>query len=460
MSLPQPLNGFVPRRKMPYDSVIVGLGETGRSCVRFLLERGERIAVTDTRPCPPGLAWLRECCPHVHAAPGALDVKLLTQAGRVIASPGVVLPELLSRQLRRAGVEVIGDVELFCRHASAPIVAISGTNGKSTVTALLGEMAARAGLRAPTGGNLGPPALDLLSQGEVDYYLLELSSFQLARTYSLNAHAAVVLNIDVDHLDRHGSWDRYVAAKRKVYAGDGLMVLNADDPGVCRLAQAGRRMVRYSTRDDAAELCMRRDEQGDIWLCQGRRRVIRQAELGLAGEHNAGNALACIALADSLGIAPAVVVETLRAFTGLAHRCQRVSQYRGIRWYNDSKATNIAATAAAVSSLAGRGAIVLIAGGDGKGADFSALRPVLADRVRHAVLIGRDAPRIAAGLGTQLPSTLARDMEAAVQCAGRLAKEGDIVLLSPACSSLDQYQDYRARGEAFVASVRALEGDG
>ena len=443
-----------------YDSAIIGLGATGWSLARFLLGRGEHIAITDTRDQPPYLAQLQECAPDSDLALGRLDQDLLLRARRVFVSPGVSLPDALVACLRAAGVVLASDIELFCQHARSPIVAVTGSNGKSTVVTLLGECAAHAGLCAPTGGNLGPPALDLLaSERPVDYYLLELSSFQLLHTHSLNAHAAVVLNFSDDHLDRHGDRRHYWQAKRHIYAGDGLMVINVDDPMVCGLVSADRRLCRYSLRDPQAELHIAHDTGGVAWLCQGSRRLLRCSQLALPGEHNLSNALACLALAGSMGIDAGDCVPVLRRFTGLAHRLQSLGHYRGVPWYNDSKATNVAATCAAVDTLAGSSGIILLAGGDAKGADFAPLAAACVGRVRHALLFGRDAACIEAQLTGRLPCTRVADLAAAVRHAARLATPGDSVLLSPACASSDAYVDYQARGEDFIRQVQAL-GDG
>ena len=439
-----------------YDSAVIGLGETGWSLARFLLAQGEKIVVVDTRQHPPFLQALRERWPQVSVALGGLDISTLLASQRVLVSPGVSLPAALCRHLEEAGIPVQSDIDLFCQHAQAPIIAVTGSNGKSTVTTLLGEMAKQAELHAPTGGNLGPPALDLLAARDVDYYLLELSSFQLSHTHSLNAHAAVILNFSEDHLDRHRDVNDYLDAKRRIYVGDGLMVINADDPVTNRLIEPGRRVRRYSVVDTTADLCLRRDGEGHTWLCSGQRQLIRQHQLALSGVHHVSNALACLGLAESMAIDLSCCIGVLQRFVGLPHRCQALGTHHGLHWYDDSKATNVAATCAAVRNLATQGAVVLIAGGCSKGSDMRPLAATLVGRVRHAVLFGQDAPLMEEALSTCLPCTRVRDMQEAVRMAIKVAKPGQQVLLSPACASLDQYTSYRHRGEDFAKQLQAL----
>ena len=445
----QPATGSLPK------TLVVGLGTTGLSVLRFLRARGETVAVTDSRATPPGMAEMREAYADVPAALGGFDADFFAAADRLVVSPGVPLDEPLVRQAEARGAEIIGDIELFARAARAPVVAITGSNGKSTVTTLLGEMAADAGHRVLVGGNIGRPALDLLDQAVPDFYLLELSSFQLDTTYSLDAAAAVVLNVSADHMDRYGSLGRYAASKQRVYRGHGLMLVNRDDPAVVAMQAPGRRSVGFGLGRPLGDDYGILEQAGERWLARGKQRLLACRELAMAGAHNQANALAALALGEAMGLPMASMLDTLRRFDGLRHRTQRVAEIAGVRWYNDSKGTNVGATLAAIEGLAGP--LVLIAGGQGKGADFTPLRPALAAKGRGVVLMGEAADAIAAALDGALPLRRARDMADAVAQAAELAEVGDTVLLSPACASFDMFDGFAARGEAFIRAVRARE---
>jgi UDP-N-acetylmuramoylalanine--D-glutamate ligase len=434
-------------------AVVVGLGATGLSCARYLSAKGCRVSVLDTRPRPPALSTLQGELPDVEVRTGALDARTLSTAELLVLSPGVPLNEPAVQAALRAGVEIVGDVELFARVAQAPVVAITGSNGKSTVTSMVGAMCREAGLKAAVGGNIGVPVLDLLTAPRPDLYVLELSSFQLETTRSLNATAACVLNVSPDHMDRYRNVDEYAVAKRRIYAGDGALVLNADDPRVAAMAESSRRCVWFGlgaprSQDDYGLL--HRDD--GIWLAHGAQPLMAAAEVPLPGRHNLANALAAMALAREAGAAAAFSARALRAFRGLPHRMALVIERAGVRWYDDSKGTNVGATVAALEGL--DVPVVLIAGGDGKGAEFSELAQVVARKVRAVVLIGRDGPRIAEAIAGAVPVRFAADMTDAVSEAALLARPGDIVLLSPACASLDMYRDYAHRGDVFAAAVR------
>jgi len=448
-AMTQPATGSLPK------TLVVGLGTTGLSVLRFLRARGETVAVTDSRATPPGMAEMREAYADVPAALGGFDADFFAAADRLVVSPGVPLDEPLVRQAEARGAEIIGDIELFARAARAPVVAITGSNGKSTVTTLLGEMAADAGHRVLVGGNIGRPALDLLDQAVPDFYLLELSSFQLDTTYSLDAAAAVVLNVSADHMDRYGSLGRYAASKQRVYRGHGLMLVNRDDPAVVAMQAPGRRSVGFGLGRPLGDDYGILEQAGERWLARGKQRLLAYRELAMAGAHNQANALAALALGEAMGLPMASMLDTLRRFDGLRHRTQRVAEIAGVRWYNDSKGTNVGATLAAIEGLAGP--LVLIAGGQGKGADFTPLRPALAAKGRGVVLMGEAADAIAAALDGALPLRRARDMADAVAQAAELAEVGDTVLLSPACASFDMFDGFAARGEAFIRAVRARE---
>ncbi len=434
--------------------LVVGLGKTGLSCARYLSAHGYELAVTDSRDQPPGLETLRTELPDVALFLGGFEERVFDLAEELVVSPGVSVKHPLIERAQARGVPVIGDIELFARAATAPVIAITGSNGKSTVTSLVGAMAREAGRDVRIGGNLGTPALDLLRDNEPDCYVLELSSFQLETTYSLNAAAAAVLNVSADHLDRYADVAAYAEAKRRVLHGDGVMVLNADEPVVAAMAEAGRRCVYFTLGEPEGDNYGLRHRDGQTWLCRGAQELIEADDLLLRGSHNLANALAALALGEAAGFEMEAMLVALRGFPGLAHRTQWVANANGIDWYDDSKGTNVGATIAAVQGMSGP--VVLIAGGDGKGQDFSPLQPVLAQKARAVVLIGRDAPLIEQALGGSVPVEHAKDMEAAVEAAQRLAQPGDSVLLSPACASFDMFSGYEERGRVFAEAVRRV----
>jgi UDP-N-acetylmuramoylalanine--D-glutamate ligase len=434
-------------------ALVVGLGLTGISCVRHLVARGYEVTVVDTREQPPKLEELRREFPRVTAHTGGLPAALLEDPGLLVVSPGVSVKEAgIARALER-GAEVAGDIELFAREATAPVIAITGANGKSTVTALAGEMCRQAGLETAVGGNIGVPALSLLADSEPDVYVLELSSFQLETTASLNARAATVLNITPDHMDRYRDIDEYAGAKARIFRGNGTMVLNTDDPRVMRMREPGRRMVGFGLGRPLATQDYGLDEiNGATWLVHGRQPLMKAAEVPLAGRHNLANVLAAMALAEAVGVTPEAACAAVRAFKGLKHRTELVAEQQGVRWYDDSKGTNVGATVAALNGMTAP--VILIAGGDGKGQDFSDLKPACARHARAVVLIGRDAPQIEAALGQAVPLHHAQDMHDAVRVARGLAQAGDVVLLSPACASFDMFRNYEHRAEVFRAAVQ------
>jgi UDP-N-acetylmuramoylalanine--D-glutamate ligase len=433
-------------------ALVLGLGRTGLSCARHLQRRGVAVRVADTRADPPGAGALRAQVPAAELHTGPFDAGLLEDVALVLISPGLALAEPLAVEAAGRGLPVVGDVELFAHEAAAPVAAVTGTNGKSTVTALLAEVANAAGRRALAGGNLGEPALDLLERPVPELYVLELSSFQLETTHSLATATAVVLNVTPDHLDRYASLEDYAAAKARIFDGCGCAVVNADDPRVRAMPRAGQAVATFSLLDAGADYFLARDPE-PMLTCRGEP-LLPVADLRLQGEHNAANALAVLALADALGLQRGPVLEALAAFGGLPHRAQWVAELAGVRYVDDSKGTNVGATIAAVAGLPGP--LVLIAGGDGKNQDFAALRAAFAGKVRHAVLIGRDAPRLAATLAGVCTVEFCADMPAAVAAARAAAVAGDTVLLSPACASLDMFRDYAHRGEEFAAAVRRL----
>lgn len=441
--------------------VVVGLGATGLSCARYLHGLGLPFSVVDTRKAPPGLAELQEEMPEVDVYTGQYPHELITSAAEIIVSPGVAMDAPVVTQALAAGVVVCGDIDLFVRAAKAPIVGITGSNAKSTVTELLGQMARDAGRNVRVGGNLGTPALDLLSR-EADLYVLELSSFQLERAGKLGLTVATVLNVSADHLDRHHSMPAYRQAKHRIFAGCQCAVLNPDDAFTVPLLSAATPQVSW---------CMQEPEVGGFglrsqliegvpaeFLCFGTDNVIATSELGLVGRHNFSNALAALALGYSIDLPLASMAGTLRGFKGLPHRCEQIAIIGGVNYINDSKGTNVGATEAALQGLGGARNIVLIAGGQGKDADFSALRKVAQQHCRLLVLIGEDAVLMQRALADIVPTVVSDTLENAVVLAAQEATAGDIVLLSPACASFDMFSGYVQRGDFFRSAVMQLPG--
>jgi UDP-N-acetylmuramoylalanine--D-glutamate ligase len=423
--------------------------------IRYLLRNGWQVSATDTRTAPPGIAELQGVAPGMTVALGALDESLLAGAQCVVASPGLAQSDPFFVAARRLRVPVIGDIELFARSGASPVVGVTGTNGKSTVTSLVARMAEKAGRVTRAGGNLAPPALDLLDGAPADLYVLELSSYQLETTSSLHLAAAAVLNVTPDHLDRYPDIDAYAAAKARILQHAAVAVINLDDPLVAAMATGtATHRVTFSLRAaKGADFCLARQADEDWLVCHGQP-VLRMADLRIVGLHNAANALAALALGDALGLALPAMLAALREFPGLPHRSEWVADVAGVRYVNDSKGTNVGATLAAVAGFPGT--LLLILGGDGKQQDFAPLRAALAGKVRLALLIGRDAPLIAAALDGVCPLQHCASLEAAVVAAARAAQPGDTVLLSPACASLDMFRDYAHRGTVFAQSVRRL----
>ncbi len=436
-------------------AVVVGLGRTGLSCARYLSARGARVAITDSRREPPELGNLGRLVEHVELRLGGFDAQLLADAGQIVVSPGIALTEPFLREAMARGIEVVGDIELFARAAQAPVIAVTGTNGKSTVTTLVAEMVEAAGLKVRAGGNLGEPALNLLSGPEPDFYVLELSSFQLETTHSLALRAAAVLNVTADHLDRYARLADYAAAKARVFAHCDVAIINLDDALVRAMPHPGQPVLGFSL-DPAcsAEFGLVRNGSG-MCLARAGQPLLGLKDMKLTGMHNAANALAALALGEAAGLAIEPRLEALRSFAGLPHRMQWVADIAGVRWINDSKGTNLGATIAAVGGM--QGPLIVIAGGDAKNQDFAPLAAAFRDKVRVAVLIGRDAPALASVLESVCQIERATSLEEAVRVAASAARPGDTVLLSPACASFDMFRDYSHRGAVFAAAVRGLD---
>ncbi len=435
--------------------VVFGLGVTGLSCARHLYGLGLPFSVVDTRSAPPELAVLRREMPEVPVYTGEWPEELLTGASALIVSPGVALEHPALAAARAAGVEVLGDIDLFVREASAPVIGITGSNAKSTVTELVGRMAARAGLDAGVGGNLGTPALDLLDAGR-ELYVLELSSFQLERAGTLNLSVATVLNVSADHLDRHGNMPRYHQAKHRIFHGCETAVVHRDDPLTIPPLAEGMRVIGWRLGAPDLRDFGLREVDGEEWICHGFEPLLPVAEVGITGRHNLANALAALALGYAAELDMQPMLSALRDFGGLPHRCQQVAEIAGVRYVNDSKGTNIGATRAALAGVGGERDVVLIAGGQGKGADFGELREAVSRHCRQVLLLGEDAALIESALAGCAASQRVANMDEAVSAAAQIAQPGDTVLLSPACASLDMFTGYAARGAAFAAAVRAL----
>lgn len=445
------------RKKEQFDTVIIGLGTTGMSCVRYLSAKGESFAVADNRSKPTELESLQSIYPDVPVYLGTFDKHMLCAAHRLIVSPGVALSDPAIETAIEQGVQVTGDVELFCRHVSTPIIAITGSNGKSTVASLLYEMINASGKHAALGGNIGTPVLDLIRSETPDFYVLELSSFQLETVCSLNAVAAVVLNITEDHMDRYSGIRDYSLAKTKIYTGDGTMVINLDDEITIAIDRRGRDSVCYSVTESGAGIFSVHDVNGERMLVYGETGLMAVSDLPVQGDHNISNCLAALALGSIIGLPMEKMLDVLKRFPGLPHRCRWIANIKGVDWYDDSKGTNVGASCAAIGSLSGQHDLILIAGGIGKGADFTRLADVARDRVRAVILIGRDANLLAQAFKDVVPVYFATALDAAVFAAADLAQAGDAVLLSPACASFDMFIDYRARGDAFIRAVGELE---
>lgn len=427
--------------------LILGLGDTGLSVARWVEREGGKVRVADSRREPPRA---KDFAGELHA--GAFSPALLDGVDAVCVSPGLSLEAEILRKALAQGLPVFGDIELFAWHAAREtVLAVTGTNGKTTVTALAGHLLRSAGMDCELAGNIGPPVLEayekrLVSGKAPRAWVLELSSYQLETTWSLRPEAAAMLNLTEDHLDRYSGLDDYGAAKARIFQGYGVQVLNRDDPRSLAMALPRRKVITFGL--DAP----RGDDFGVVGnnLVRGRSEILAVGELAIRGSHNVANALAAVALASTLGISLQSLRAGLKTFKGLPHRLELVATRRGVEWYDDSKGTNVGATVAALRGL-GRKA-VLILGGEGKGQDFSPLGPAVSAHASKVLLIGRDAPLIA----KVVQGESCRSLEEAVERAAQVAKPGEAVLLSPACASFDMFRDYRHRGEVFAAAVKAL----
>ncbi len=436
------------------DNLVFGLGATGLSVARYLTRNGIDAVFVDSRSEPPALHELRELLPNADVVLGDCGDVGLTSINRIIASPGVADTEPLLASARKSGIDVVSDIELFAQDAIAPIVAVTGSNGKSTVTTLIALMCDAAGRTALAGANLGEPALDLLQQDKPDFYVLELSSFQLQRTNSLPAKVAVLLNVTADHLDWHESEKNYRHAKYRIFKNADSAVIGRADPDIAKHVGKDARVISFGADAPEKGHYGLREEDGTTFLARGDQLLLATTDLALVGRHNILNALAALAAGELMGLNLTAMLQVLAEFPGLAHRMQLVASKKGIDFINDSKATNVSAAVASIKSI--DGIIVLIAGGEAKGGDFNDLSEALRGRLRAAVLIGSDANQIANALGNQAPIHIVSDIDEAVARAAAYAQSGDTVLLAPACASFDQFPNYMARGDAFGAAVQGL----
>lgn len=420
---------------------IIGLGTTGLSCVDFFADKQAKVRVIDTRQHPAGADKLPKAIP-LHT--GGLNLDWLLTSDLIVISPGLALATPEIQQAIAAGVEVVGDIELFCREAKSPIIAITGSNGKSTVTALTTEMAKQAGVKVGMGGNIGVPALSLLKD-DYELYVLELSSFQLETTHSLKAKSATILNISEDHMDRYNSLEDYRQAKLKIYQNAECVIVNGEDrqtypeQAVKNLKSFAEHNADYSLRNGA--------------LFAGDEKIIETANMQIKGRHNEMNALAAMALADMAGVSRVGIINALQRYSGLAHRFQPVPTNDGVRWINDSKATNVGSTVAALHGLQVDGTLYLLLGGDGKGADFSELKPLINRENIVCYCFGRDGAELAK---LTQNSVVVETMQQAVEAIRPQLKAGDMVLLSPACASLDQFPNFEVRGKQFAQLAQGV----
>lgn len=455
------LNTMTIKPEQAVYTLVVGLGKTGLSVVRYLRALGEAVVVVDSRDIPPGLNVLKDEYSDVEYHMGRFKIPLFVNAHRIIVSPGVALSEPALVAAKHENIEIIGDIDLFAHEVKAPVVGITGSNGKSTVTTLLALMASQAGIKSVASGNIGIPVLDSLDDA-MGLYVLELSSFQLESLQCLPMKAAVVLNISADHLDRYENISAYAISKQVIYENAETLVLNKDDllarrySGVDKTSEEN--LIRFTLdKPEANEFGLCEAENMIASLCFGKQRLVAVNELKIKGAHNLQNALAALALGYAIGLPLDNMLSTLREFKGLKHRTQFVAEIEGVSWINDSKATNVGATIAALIGLPGKH--VLIAGGEAKGADFSELAKVISQHCRAVVLMGKDAEKIKAVIADDVVVELVKDMPSAVRAASSLAQTDDNVLLAPACASFDMYDGFEHRGDVFIQCVEQLQSE-
>lgn len=439
------------------QTLIIGLGKTGLSCARFLAKQGEPFGVMDDRQTPPELDQFKIDFPDVPIYLGAFDSAILNKVKTLVISPGISLKAKPIAEAIQRGATAIGDIELFVKHAKAPLIAITGSNAKSTVTTLVGHLLASTGLKIKVGGNLGTPALDLLSDTAPNYFVLELSSFQLETTQNLKPLVASILNICPDHMDRYSTLAEYINAKQRIYQNSSIQVLNRQDKNT--YPHQASNIISFGTDKPKENQFGLSGAHNNIALYHGKTKLISANELLLKGQHNYLNALAALAICHSVGVSIPRLLPALKTFRGLPHRCEFVSEQKGISWYNDSKGTNVGATVAAIDGLGETipGKLIWIAGGIGKNADFSPLKNSAKKYVRKAILIGQDAKLIEKALASSVEVVHANSLQKAVDIAHEIANQQDTVLLSPACASFDMFKNFEHRGETFKNLVALLD---
>ena len=438
-------------------AAVIGLGATGYSVVRYLRARGLDVVVLDSKVEPPLAAKVKQNYPEVACYFGEFDYVNIANQSLIVASPGVALTEPLLKEAKYEGARIIGDVELFLEENSKPVIAITGSNGKSTVTTLVGDMCQAAGVAPLVAGNIGVPVLDSLTDAAAfDVAVLELSSFQLETTFNLRADAAAILNISADHMDRYDSMGSYVLAKARVLRGAKRAVLPRHDEQLKQITTVGD-VIQFDLDEPNHESGYGiKRESNKRWLMHGNKRLMALEDIPLIGLHNVKNVLSAFALVDFLNLPLADLVSGVKQFSGLAHRMQTVAITNGVAWVNDSKATNIGAASTALKSV--EKDIIWIAGGQGKGADFNELRDAITKHVKHLVVLGDDASAIADALDGLLPITHVDNMSNAVKTANQYAKDNMVVLLSPACASFDMFNSFEHRGEVFIECVDSITG--
>jgi len=435
-------------------NLVFGLGATGMSVARYLKRKGIGARFVDTREDPPGLDELGELNPDADIVLGKTPDSLLKNVSRIIVSPGISDTEPLLTAARKGGVEIVSDIELFVHDADAPLVGVTGSNGKSTVTTLLSLMCDAAGINGLAGANLGEPALDLLEHDTPDYYILELSSFQLQRTATLPLKVAVLLNISPDHLDWHASEDEYRSSKYRIFKEAQAAVVNRDDEQAPKHLAKNVSHISFGLDTPGEDQYGLINEDGEDFLARGAQLLLSTSDVAMVGVHNQANALAALATGELMGFELSAMLQVLYEFPGLPHRMQYIASINGANFINDSKATNVGAAVASVASVPGL--VVLIAGGQGKGGDFDALAKSVCSKLRSAILFGEDAAAIEEAFDGLASTARVTGLHEAVNCAAEIAEAGDTVLLAPACASFDQYPNYQARGDDFRSAVMEL----
>ena len=435
---------------------ILGMGHTGRSVARFWAAQGIPFIAMDTRADVGDDLTLRRELVGIESHFGEISEAVLRQVDLLVVSPGIAMDSEVIGLAQSLNIEVRGDIDLFVSEAQAPVIGITGSNGKSSVTTFVGQLLTASGLTVSVGGNLGTPALDLLND-EVDVFVLELSSFQLERAGDLNLAVAAVLNLSPDHLDRHHTMPLYHLAKHRIFAGARHVVANYRDALTQPVGKGDVPWTLWRDNEPDMQQLGLRDHEGAPWICFGFQPLCPLLEIPLVGHHNVNNVLAALAICHAMGLSYEKLIEGVKRLKGLPHRCELIAAKGGVRFVNDSKGTNVGATVAALEGLAIGQNIILIAGGEGKGQAFAPLTKAISRFVKHTVLIGRDAAAIDDALEQAASRSFSDSMEAAVRAATQLAQPGDTVLLSPACASLDMYRDYQERGEAFTVAVQAVE---